>query len=574
MTNTLLQNSEILFHNAKGELYHELPENGKFGILKLKIDPCPESEAVTKLQKMAIIFTIDCSASMTDYCSDKKTKLKHAIYTMKGIIKYLSEITEKNTNFEIHVAILTFSTRTKLITDFVPICSDNVDKITKLIGSIHSEDSTNIEMALHDANDMLETFHETHSDYKLYHIQLTDGEVTEGETDRNKLAAMVNPRYDNVFVGFGKHHDDQLLCKLSENPRNDYRFIDKIEYSSIVYGEILYNILYNKYEWLDIIVKNGEIYDWKTNTWGESIRVANLPYDSERIFQLRTTEYYASEVEIIVDSQQQNEAVLYCYPDLIDMETEERDTIDLTKYSFRQRTQELLYEVRHFVQTRDLSLQCLPSLLDDVDDMDDMDAIKDERTHGLQSNVEIITSFGVQSSDEKKIIRDKCSEFMKSIKEYMEKNNLKEDRMLRLLQDDIYIVFKTLYHKNGHMWCATRQISLGRDHSYQPTQFAEDDYEFGNIMNYNYNTPPTRNTPPLFADDSDMLDLQHAPRRRRQSLSNTQTLFTFPLYDDCNTPTENDTDNYEMSQNFDYNTMSPSLARTVQSVVDKTPCRI
>lgn len=526
---SLLDESEILFHNAPGaKLYHDHAENEKFGILRLRVAP-GEIAAGT----IAMIFTIDCSASMTDYCSDNKTKLEHAKHTMTGIINYLAEVVSNSrATSPIYVAILTFSTKTKLVSNFVEINEANNKELIDKVSSIRMEDSTNIEIAIKEADKLLREFSKTEQGVsaRKYHIQLTDGEVTHGECDHDKLAAMVNRDYDNIFVGFGNSHDDQLLCKLSENPRNDYRFIDKIQYSSIVYGEILYNILYRKYDCLEVnMIGGGEIYDWRTNSWETKLLISNLSCDSERVFQVRTFgEKTNVEAHINDNTNREMIALVYCLPDLVDIEMGEISNInDLTKYSFRQKTQELLFEIRKFIQN----------------EMEEKQRKRRDSLVGDGPPIPILNSEDDLSSEDetKKILHEKCRVFIRTIKEYMKEKGLMEDRFLRLLQDDIYIVFKTLYRRNAHMWCTTRQMSLGRDHSYQPTQFL---------------------------DDENNNNITWAPNRMRRNLgrinANDPDIFpqTFPLFD------EEDEDNLmqNLTQNFDLDTMSPSLARTIHGV--------
>lgn len=562
-----LKNSEIIFHNQPTPLYHTMENpDEKFGILRLKVEPKPEG-ATTTSQKIAIVFTIDTSASMTDYCTDNRRKLDHAVQTLIGIMQYLADATAA----DVTVAVLTFSTTVKHILDFTRISHENLPEIIRVLEGIRAQDSTNIEAALKEADQVLVVYGAQNPDTKLYHIQLTDGEVTEGEKDHNKLAELVNPDYTNIFVGFGKYHDDRLLSKLSENPRNDYRFIDKLEFSKVVYGEILYNILYHQYDEVEIEVHGAQIYNWRTNQWGSRLMLANVPYDCERVFQLRAdaTSDPPSSVEAFVwttpSQLDGGPSKIYCYPELMDIESNEREVRDLTRYSFRQRTQELLYEVRECIKRQREAEDEARSRRSSIDSIPD--DLSPESSAKTPLGVETTSPPKMDASAEKRAIYEKCREFMRTIKEYMETHtDAKDDRSLRLLQDDIYIVLKTLYRRNAHMWCATRHISLGREHSYQPTQgfdagdempiFDMDTTDFGATMPYTPRPKLRRNgRPQLFYTTRD------------------PPIYTFPLFDHpLNTPdiTGNE-EHYEMSQNFDRTMMSPSMARTIDAVVGDTP---
>lgn len=560
-----LKNSEILFHNTENQLYHTKQTlDEKFGILRIKIPPILEN--TDEVQKIAMIFTIDTSASMTDYCSDNRRKLDHAVQTLVGIMRYLADNTKRPPNTEVTVAILSFSSEVKHVVDFTPISEENLQHIIDLIYKIYAQDSTNIEVALKEANRMLMEFSVNNPDSVLYHIQLTDGEVTDGEKDHSKLAQIVNPTYTNIFVGFGKYHDDYLLCRLSENPRNDYRFIDKLEFSSIVYGEILYNILYHCYDMIDIEMHDAEIYNWRTNQWTRILRVHNLPYDCERVFHLRTsadTVVYNIEAKLTTKTKAKWEEteVVYCYPELLDMENATMEARDLTNYSFRQRTQELLYEVREFVKKQ-------KEAEDEAERSRRNSTDYDYLSGGLEpqplSQLDISDHTPAQDPNSpKRELYEKCREFMRTIKEYMTNKNLTEDRFMHLLQDDIYIVLKTLYRRNAHLWCATRHNSLGREHSYQPSH-GIDLFE-GSLLDVDIdidmNSTFTRPRPKM-------------KRNRPRVFYTTQDppIYTFPLFEHpLDTPDiTGDVGNYEMSQNFDTTMMSPTMAKTVTAISEST----
>lgn len=546
-SNHPLKNSEILFHNIENQLYHKKQNpDEKFGILKIKVPPMIENMEHAK--NIAIIFTIDTSASMSDYCSDNRRKLDHAVQTLIGIMRYLADNTKRPANTKITVAVLSFSTNIKHIIDFTTICEENLPSIIAAISGIYTQDSTNIEVALKEADRLLLEYSGEHPDTVLYHIQLTDGEVTDGEKDHQKLADMVNPSYTSIFVGFGKYYDDHLLCKLSENPRNDYRFIDKLEFSAVVYGEILYGILYHCYDTVVIESEDVEIYNWRKNEWSNRLRVNNLPYDCERVFQLRMgSDVFDSDVTVFLKPNGDDETMVYCYPELVDMESGEKEVRDLTIYSFRQRTQELLYEVREFVQKQkeDSELRRNSNAHDYFTQNEDLP---------LSIDVDVDTN---TEQDRKRELYEKCCEFMRTMKEYMTANGLTDDRFMRLLQDDIYIVLKTLYRRNAHLWCANRHNSLGREHSYQPSH-GIDALDMGSVLDLDESTTLCPRTP-------------NRRRNRPRVFYTTQDppIYTFPLFEHpLDTP--DITGNYEMSQNFDTTMMSPSMARTIHAVNDVT----
>ena len=60
----------------------------KFGILNLKTASVPLLEQDMEHE---IIFMVDCSGSMSDTCSDGRSKMQHIVHTLKNMILYFKE---------------------------------------------------------------------------------------------------------------------------------------------------------------------------------------------------------------------------------------------------------------------------------------------------------------------------------------------------------------------------------------------------------------------------------------------------------------------------------------------------
>ena len=60
--------------------------DAKFGILNLKaISSMPTQK------EFDLIFMVDCSGSMSDKCSDGRSKMQHIVHTLKNMILYFKE---------------------------------------------------------------------------------------------------------------------------------------------------------------------------------------------------------------------------------------------------------------------------------------------------------------------------------------------------------------------------------------------------------------------------------------------------------------------------------------------------
>ena len=327
---------------------------------------------------------------------------------------------------------------------------------------------------------------------------MTDGHITSGESDVHKLKNMVDMRYPTIFVGFGRHHDSSLLLELSNYLRGEYYFIDNIENSGYVYGEIVYNIIYHVVDAVQLTVRNGLIYNWKTNEWVADLEMANLPHDCEKLLHLMTYgNIHDIEIDVLFEDQGFSETqnvilssvsfhpsekrshseTLYCYPPLLEIEDDSEpdyvvyfdsektqiQPVNLAKYHYRQKTQELLFESRVFME----NLQKTPQPV--------------ENTNVVCKKTKI--------QNHKLKLRD----YLRSMLDFMETHHFTDDLFMRRLGDDIYVLHNTIGKNDAGLWCASRQESQGRQQTYSATHFEEsDEQEYSGIFTNMMNTPVLR----------------------------------------------------------------------------------
>ena len=443
---SIIKSSEIKFHNADtqfeetimsgfpNDILHD--ESNHFGILQIKL--IDKASMNNFKQIFAILFNVDCSASMNDLSSDGRTKMQHVIHTLKRILSHFSEMNQSY-GLPIFVSVIAFDDKIHEIFDFTQITSENVELLKKKISKLEPLESTNIELALKEAMKICHTYKKKSPSHYLHHVLLTDGDATEGEVRHDILSKLVNNNYPNIFVGFGKSHNAPLLSHLSNNSRGDYRFIDNIEFSSIVYAEIIQNIIYNIIDIGRIVVKNGLIYDWKLNKWTNELSIANLSGSCEKTYQITAPDIYEIEIEIygcLSDISLSGERLLdtICYyPALFDIEAADSKNfdVDLTPYAFRQKTQELLFE------SNELSI------------------------NNLQR--------GFENYEYEVILKQKLKRFLKFMMKYIEMTEKKNDKFMKLLCDDIYVTFRALGNDESTMWIHNRQSSQGRQQTYKAT---------------------------------------------------------------------------------------------------------
>ena len=408
-----------------------------FATLTLEITDTPPIKS-----PQHILFTEDISGSMSDLCQDGREKMQHAIHTTKNIIDVFS----KDTETDISVEIVGFDDRIKEIVPRTKCNLSTRDKIhNDIVLNMQPRDNTNFEIALENANSRMALATEI---FKT-HIFMTDGNVSRGIQDPQALTDLVNESFPNIFIGFGIDHDASLMQRMAKKSGCSYYYIDQIENAGLAYGEIIHEIIYKALHHVTITVTNGEIYNFQTNTWSTQLFISSLVGEANKTYHLRTTTpddicaiiHAASAIhEEIEPTHLEDIDVL---PGLIfqDPETEEVITIgtDLTKYMYRQRTLELLYEAQ-------------------------------QQEHQQQYQQQISNS---------KEFHKKMKLFLENMNTYMQENGFQDDDFMKSLCDDISITINAMKssklcatysgaraRSNGNQGCWRITPSIYNQHSY------------------------------------------------------------------------------------------------------------
>jgi uncharacterized protein YegL len=365
--------------------------------------------------------------------------------TFINMIRYLAK-----QDIEVYIQINTFCDVVNKLVDITLINPDNSIDIIEKIKHLHPEGGTNIGLAIETANkDMIE-YKTNNATNQICHIFMSDGEPTAGEIIHEKLQRLVNTDYNNVFVGFGTSHNAQLFNMFAELKKSEYYFVDNLENTGFVYGEIIHQFLYPAILNSRLQVTDGLLYDWKTNQWIDKIETDIIVSECEKIYHFKTKDIDDFEVELyginasFPDEQtitsdnvvmNSDEFVLLdettIMPDLIDFNTGAIiDNNDLTKYMFRQRVQELLYIGKS--------------------------KINDYQSDGYSE------------------FENKLKIIFKLMRRYMKENDLLDDNFMKMLCDDICILYKSLGSSFGYMYTAARSTSQGRQTSYNVSSLKDD----------------------------------------------------------------------------------------------------
>ena len=437
LTDDIIANTYIELHRKDSESKESELWNTneyQFAILQVEI---ADTQVIETPQH--VVFGIDISGSMSDQCADGRTKMHHIIHTTKNIIDVFSK---KENNSNITVEIYGFDDAIETIIAPTKCDETTRDKIHAEINTkMNPRNSTNIEIALKTANARLQPIKQ-----RKTHIFMTDGQITAGETNVKKLEKYIDDSYPNIFIGFGNDHDAQLLQQLAKSINNSYYYIDHVETAGLAYGEICHTILYPALQDITITINNGEIYDFRTNTWNKELQIASLLGEAKKTYHLRTTttpELLSAEISASTNDHQKMVDHVDVLPAL-----KNEDSIllsnDLTKYFYRQRTQELLYGVQQCIKEQEQ---------EDQDQDQDQEDQQDKKRKTVKEHY------------------DKLKTFLKNMKNYMIANNVTDDEFMKNLCDDIGITLTALKTANKNLvaaYCTGRVLSNGTQGAYQP----------------------------------------------------------------------------------------------------------
>jgi hypothetical protein len=418
---SVIDRSDIFVHAADPTPLRVVEPDHKFGIVKLNMKKTQISKTPT-----FFLFTVDKTGSMAERASSRagpSTKMDFLISTFTKMATYLSE-----QDAEIYIQINTFNEAVEKLVEPVRLSANNLSSILDKIKDINADGSTNIGTALTSGAEDMKNYMANNPEHQFAHIFMSDGEPTVGERSHTVLKEMISNSYTNVFVGFGDQHNSSLFNKFCELKNSEYQFVDNLENTGMVYAEIIHQFLFPAIRNATISIENGALYDWQTNTWVSELKESVIVGEAEKIYHFKTTDNF--DVEVKVSGTQDGAtleevlSVVSPMPELMDMSGNLVSPTDLTKYMFRQRTQELLFISKTISKS------------------------------GNHRGSEI-TSF-----------KQALKTLFKKLRSYMRGKMLNDDPLLNMLCDDLSIVYRTCGTRMGEMYSTSRQVTQGRQGTY------------------------------------------------------------------------------------------------------------
>ena len=418
----------------------------QFGTLEIST---PEKDALP--YTWDVKFDVDCSGSMSDPCMDGRTKMHHIKHVLTNILRLFASYD----NMTFNVSIDAFDDRISNIFDFVQITPANADEYIAKINGIHPRGQTNLVVPLQNTSKQMATRASAFPQNKRLHFLLTDGNDTCGNSSKTIVNA-AEPQYDTIVFGFGQDHDSKTLMAIGEKPFCEYAFIAELEKAGIVYGEYIHNVLYRCIEGMTILLRDAEIYCWKTNSWSTALTIGNLASDMKKTYYVRTTQPVGTvcgEIhgrECLLDDAASEFKRLDDFdtmPHLICEETGEPDANEFKDHSLRLKTLELLYQIAH---------------------LEDDEIVIEEPRDIFPSNW-ITSKKSEKYNNQVKELKEKILTLYRQIRDYkVETYGETENMFLAALMDDLYIARRSFDHHNGRLYTMTRQRTQGTQNVYTP----------------------------------------------------------------------------------------------------------
>ena len=411
--------SSIQRHNVPTGIELLQEKENEFGILTIKTATVP----LTKTPSL-LLFTMDTTGSMDEPSTidNNTTKMHYLKATFANMLRYLASLESP----DIYIQVNCFDTDVRTVIQPVNVTKDNCAELIQIVQAITADGLTAIDKPLREAEKQMIQYKEAHPEHNIVHFFMTDGTPTSGETKTHILAGAVNDSFINLFIGFGENHNAELLRQCSSKKQASYLFIDNAENTAMFYGEALHQILYPAITNLRICIENGSIYDWKTNTWTETLYEDAVIGDCEKIYHLRQTPDLMTATVYGTDAQSGSalEEEVDEVPTLIDTATGLEDEIDLTLYLFRQEVMELLFDATQYA------------------------------------------GFG---RNEKRIYRENLERMFRVMRRFMREHDLEMDPFMLRLCNDVKVTHSTLNSNVGLMYSLARQTSQGRQQLFSPS---------------------------------------------------------------------------------------------------------
>ena len=288
------------------------------GIIQINIPPFTDSSSSLSSpqsrQKIRVIMygSIDCSGSMDESATrcqshhqqhqqQRTTKMDFVHATLKNMVDTIISQQEEFSHVEFYLALVQFHSSATCVLYPMRVTTDTKDEILQVISRIRPQGGTNFEKCFRVISHLIsnESQHISPSVdipehcVQRMHVFLTDGDNNEGNKSIPHLAGLLGEsaaaaQPTQIMIGYGTDHDSATLQSLcSHFPNSRQWFIDDIEKTGCIFGEILWSSVNAAFTKVSISTPHAEVYDFETMQWKNEICLGDFAYDSSRTYYIR-----------------------------------------------------------------------------------------------------------------------------------------------------------------------------------------------------------------------------------------------------------------------------------------------
>lgn len=415
-----------------------------YGILSLKTNDTSGSH--TKNHPLLFYIMIDISGSMSDILKDGRTKMDLIKFVISNMLHCFLE-------HNIYVHIKGFDDKLHNIVETTHVDSNNIEQIIEKVNKIRPMGATNLGLALTSIDSDLKADIESNVPLKnRVSILLTDGEPTTGIMNVSELTTLVNNECSNHYIALGDRHNHDLMQKLGN--KNEYSsnwFVNDVEHTGNVYGEIIFNELNRLYSNNVISIEGATIYDYYKGEFVNELKLGMLYCETNKTYHL---EYDPNETENIQIKLNGVDLINQCDYEKIAIKTDFSEKYEAQKQYFRLCVQMLLCYLRKQERPKQNIFQGFRYVNTDF---------RDDKA---------MTNFN------EKIITLKIR-----IKDFIMNNHLDGDTFMLELLKDINVMVNSQNSPNQHMFINARETTQGQQRSYNvASQFEDDDFDENSLL--------------------------------------------------------------------------------------------
>jgi len=424
-----------------------------FGMLK--IQAATLTKVLTKM--LRIVMLIDLSGSMDEKCKDRRTQIHHMRTVTMNLIRELYKFKDSETN--IHFVVKGFESKVHHILDVPNLLSLSEEQIqTEIIPKIDELQSlgwTNLEDALKEGRKCVQKTQTSVEDVKNMIVVITDGDANNGETRPAELRKLLPSNCSNFILGLGVHYDAKILQKISDG---ENKHINDPESAGNCVGEIIHKFLYEALTNVEIIVQNGQIYNYKNNTWSTHLAIPSIASEETKNFSIMSPcpDAVVIKIRCLMNGTPFEHII------------SEHEKSDLTMFQFRQAVQEAMYKAKELEQLR--SEMKKSNYTGDLDYV--IFGLKDEDDL-YSSDAEIKERKAKEAKDRQTQFNKVQTEFKAEMKQllirmlrYMTDNDLNNDAFYKTLCMDVKVTMDNLGKHNAEVYINSRITSQGRQETY------------------------------------------------------------------------------------------------------------